>query len=235
MELLQSGINPLRFPGLTTSVTSDDSKAINYDKNCKVIISASGMCEAGRIRHHLKHNLWRPECTVLFVGYQAVGTMGRALIEGADKVRLFGEEIEVRAHIEKLEGLSGHADHDGLVKWLTSFDQKPKKVFIIHGDDEVCDQFTAELREQYGYDAVAPYNGGEYDLETGVWVDEGNKVRKESKKYRDVHRPVSAVFQRLLAAGKRLMTVISHNEGGANKDLAKFADQIDNLCDKWDR
>ena len=118
LKLVQQGINPLVFPGLKLSTTSDDSRLINYDSKPKVIISASGMCEAGRIRHHLKHNLWRKECTILFVGYQAVGTLGRKLIEGVPSVKLFGETIEVCAKIETLKGISGHADMKGLLSWL---------------------------------------------------------------------------------------------------------------------
>ena len=114
LELVNSGVNPLVFPGLHTSTTSDDSKMIN------VIISASGMCDAGRIRHHLKHNLWRPECTVLFAGYQANGTLGRRLLEGEKNVKLFGEPIEVHARIESLHGVSGHADNNGLLRWVRS-------------------------------------------------------------------------------------------------------------------
>ena len=117
MELVNKGINPIAFPGLRLSITSEESKAINFDMKPKVILSASGMCEAGRIRHHLKHNLWRPECTILFVGYQAVGTLGRILVDGVEEVRLFGETIEVRASIQKLAGISGHADKGGLIKW----------------------------------------------------------------------------------------------------------------------
>ncbi len=110
MELISAGINPIKFPGLRVAVSSDESKMINFDKKPKVIISASGMCEAGRIRHHLKHNLWRSDSTVLFVGYQVPGTLGYALLNGAKKVKLFGEEIEVRASIVNLPGISGHAD-----------------------------------------------------------------------------------------------------------------------------
>ena len=115
MKLVQAGINPIAFPGLRLSITSDESKAINFDETPKVILSASGMCEAGRIRHHLKHNLWRPESTILFVGYQAVGTLGRALVDGTEEVKLFGETIGVRAQIKVLAGLSGHADKNGLI------------------------------------------------------------------------------------------------------------------------
>ena len=140
--LLEKGIDPINVPGLRISVTSDDSRMINTDRTPKVILSASGMCEAGRIRHHLKHNLWRPECTILFVGFQAVGTLGRTLIEGVDSVKLFGEPIEVKAEICQLTGMSGHADKDGLLRWVNAFTEKPRRVFVIHGEDEVENRFV---------------------------------------------------------------------------------------------
>ena len=232
MELVRNGINPLRFPGLTLSITSNDSIAINSDNKPKVIISASGMCEAGRIRHHLKHNLWRKECTVVFVGYQANGTLGRILLEGASEVKLFGETIEVMAEIVKLEGVSGHADKAGLIKWITSFDNRLKQVFVVHGEDEVSTGFAKCLCDEYGLNAVAPYSGAEFDMISGRFVKEGERILKAKK---PVQRKANDVFERLLAAGRRLLTVIKHNEGGANKDLAKFADQINSMCDKWDR
>lgn len=141
--LVENGINPLSFKGLKLSITSDDSKEINFDPNPKVIISASGMCEAGRIRHHLKHNLWREDSTIVFVGYQAVGTLGRSLLEGATNVKLFGEPVEVRAEIVKISGISGHADKKGLIHWVTGFDEKqPKRVFVVHGEDQVWAKLT---------------------------------------------------------------------------------------------
>lgn len=232
MELVEKGINPIQFPGLTLSVTSNDSKAINFDGSPKVIISASGMCEAGRIRHHLKHNLWRSDSTVVFVGYQAVGTLGRALLEGITEVKLFGETIQVKADIRKLDGVSGHADKAGLEKWINEFKPQPKRVFVVHGEDSVCDSFTEDLKVQFGLDAVSPYSGGCYSLIDGSCIKDGNqkKIVKQT-----VNKRASDVFERLMAAGKRLITVIRHNEGGANKDLAKFADQINALSDKWDR
>ena len=232
MELVRNGVNPLRFPGLTLSVTSNDSIAINSDNKPKVIISASGMCEAGRIRHHLKHNLWRKECTVVFVGYQANGTLGRMLLEGSSEVKLFGETIEVMAEIVKLEGVSGHADKAGLIKWVTSFDDRLKQVFVVHGEDEVSTGFAKCLCDEYGLNAVAPYSGAEFDMISGRFIKEGERILKAKK---PVQRKANDVFERLLAAGRRLLTVIKHNEGGANKDLAKFADQINSMCDKWDR
>lgn len=230
MELVRKGINPITFPGLRLAITSDESKAINFEHTPKVIISASGMCEAGRIRHHLKHNLWRPECTILFVGYQAVGTLGRMLVEGAEEVKLFGEPIEVRADITKLVGMSGHADKNGLLRWIDGFEKKPDKVFVVHGEDTVCTLFAECLKGEHRLDAYAPYSGTRYDLISGEFICEAEPVRLKKK----VHG-VSTVFARLLASGQRLMAIIYKNEGGANKDLARFADQINSLCDRWDR
>lgn len=232
MELVKQGINPISFPGLNLAVSSVESKNINFVSEPKVIISASGMCEAGRIRHHLKHNLWRPECTILFVGYQANGTVGRAILEGAKSIKLFGEEIEIHAEIRKMEGISGHADKKGLLHWINEFSPKPQKVFVVHGEDSVCDEFTACLRNEYGLNAEAPYTGGVYSLVDGSCIEEGNRAKKSR---RTTTKRATEVFERLMAAGRRLLTVISHNEGGANKDLAKFTDQINALCDKWDR
>lgn len=229
MDLIWQGINPITFPGLQLAITSDESKAINFENTPKVIISASGMCEAGRIRHHLKHNLWRPECTILFVGYQAVGTLGRAIVEGTEEVKLFGEPIQIRARIEKLAGMSGHADKNGLIKWVEAFKEKPKKVFVVHGEDSVCKLFTECLKIEHGIDAYAPYSGTRYDLISQDFIYEADPVVLKKKA-----KAVSDVFARLLACGQRLIAVIHKNEGGANKDLAKFADQINSLCDKWD-
>ena len=232
MDLVKQGINPIAFPGLRLSITSDESKAINFDQKPKVIISASGMCEAGRIRHHLKHNLWRPECTVLFVGYQAIGTLGRSLVEGADEVKLFGEHIEVRADIRKMTGMSGHADKAGLLRWIQGFEKKPQKVFVVHGEDSVCNAFVTCLSEEYGLTAYAPYSGTRFDVIQNVFIEEAVPHALEKKAAVKVS---TGVFARLLAAGQRLLVVIRKNEGGANKDLAKFADQINSLCDKWER
>ena len=232
-ELVEEGINPIAFPGLKLSVTSDESININFDAKPKVIISASGMCDAGRIRHHLKHNLWRKECTVIFAGYQAVGTIGRALVDGAKEVKLFGESIDVEAHIEILHDISGHADQNGLLTWALAFEKKPQQFFVVHGNDDVCDRFAELLTEKTGVPAKAPFSGSEFDLIKGVWVRETAGIPIPAKSA--PAKKASGVFARLLAAGERLMGVIRRNEGGANKDLAKFADQINALCDKWDR
>lgn len=234
LELVKSGINPISFDGLRTSVTSDDSIAINMSTTPKVIISASGMCDAGRIRHHLKHNLWRTESTVLFVGYQAEGTLGRYLVDGAPEVKLFNETINVQAEIKTLAGISGHADNEGLMRWIKAFDQKkPERVFIVHGEDTVTDIFAERIRTEVGIDAFAPYSGAEFDLLTNQCTAAPAGVKIEPKKA--VERRASSVFERLVAAGRRLMQVIRNNEGGANKDLSKFTNEINSLCDKWDR
>ncbi|MCM1091032.1 MAG: MBL fold metallo-hydrolase [Butyrivibrio sp.] len=229
MELVREGINPISFAGLKLSITSEESKEINFIDTPKVIISASGMCEAGRIRHHLKHNLWREECTILFVGYQAMGTLGRSIVEGAKEVKLFGEPIQVRAKIRQLVGMSGHADKNGLIEWINAFEEKPKKVFVVHGEDSVCMSFAECLKIEHGQRAYAPYSGTEFDLLGNQFTYEAAPmpVKKKAK-------IASGVFARLVAAGQRLMALIGRSEGLANKEMAKFADQINSLCDKWE-
>ncbi len=234
MALVERGINPLLFPGLKTTITSDESRMINFDEKPKVILSASGMCEAGRIRHHLKHNLWRPECTICFVGYQAVGTLGRKLIEGAQSVKLFGEDITVNAKIETLRGISGHADMNGLLDWLKGFENRPERVFVVHGEDQVTDHFARLVEETIGCPAFAPYSGGTVDLMTNEILTEGLKIPKKAAEKPARSRAIQA-FQRVVAAAKRLLEVVYKNEGLANKELAKFETQIQNLADKWDR
>ena len=235
MALISKGINPLLFQGLKTTITSEESKMINFNDKPKVIISASGMCEAGRIRHHLKHNLWRKECTILFVGYQAVGTLGRKLVESKpESVRLFGENVEVNARIEVLAGISGHADMNGLLNWIDGFKEKPSHIFVVHGEDTVTDSFAATITDRFGIPAFAPYSGGCVDLATDTILSEGIRLPKKA-----VEKPAKAraltAFNRVVAAAKHLMDVVLKNEGLANKDLAKFESQIQNLADKWDR
>ncbi len=230
LDLLSKGIDPITFPGLRLSVTSEDSKLINEDKSPKVILSASGMCEAGRIRHHLKHNLWRSESTVLFVGYQSAGTVGRKLVDGATSVKLFGEEIQVHADIRQIDGISGHADRDMLLNWLGNMPSPPKQVFVNHGDDTVCDGFARTVGNRLGFPAIAPYSGDGYDLITGECVQKGMIVRKEKNRGK---KRAYEVYDRLLTAVKRLMKLVESKKGSANKELAKLTDQINALCDKF--
>ena len=229
MELVHKGINPITFPGLHLAITPDESRAINTDDEPKVIISASGMCEAGRVRHHLKYNLWRPESTILFVGYQAEGTLGRSIIEGAEYVKLFGEVVDVKAEVRSLPGLSGHADKKGLLKWVNAFEKKPVRVFVVHGDNDACAEFTECLNKEHSLKAYAPFSGTVFDLTENKLVYEAEPVpaRKPAKK------SAGAVFARLLAAGEKLLALIKRSEGRPNKELAKFAEQVENLGRKW--
>jgi len=232
LAVLEQGINPIWSEGVTLSVTADESKLINADRRPKVILSASGMCEAGRIRHHLKHNLWRSESAVLFVGYQAEGSLGRKLQNGAKAVKLFGEEIAVNAEIATLHGTSGHADKEGLLNWLAGFREKPKLVFVNHGDDDSVEAFRAEL-DSLGYQATAPYSGTEYDLLTGnlTAYTEGKKIDRAAA-FKGGQR-AKAVYDELVAAAEALLALVKTRRGCTNKENAKLAGQIRSLIEKW--
>lgn len=232
MALARQGINPLTFEGLFPTVSTEESKQINFDPRPKVILSASGMCEAGRIRHHLKHNLWKPENTILFVGYQAKNTLGRALFDGAKQVRLFGEDVEVRAQVKSIAGISGHADVNGLIRWLQYFSPQPWKVWVQHGESEVCEIFAQRLRTELGYHAEAPYSGAEYDLLTGDCTFARPPVTVPVRRSRKKQSPA---FVRLRATMQRLNALVENSEGRANKDLARLANQLTELCDKWEK
>lgn len=158
-EYIRNRDNPLDFPNLHLTVSSEESKAINADSTPKIIIASSGMCDAGRIRHHLKHNLWRPESTIVFVGYQAPGTLGRQLVDGDREVRLFGEDITVEARVAFIEGYSGHADRDGLLAWVEAMDQKPSRILLVHGEPEAMEDFSASLQQRFQIPAHSPAFG----------------------------------------------------------------------------
>jgi metallo-beta-lactamase family protein len=164
-DYISKGDNPLEFPNLKFTQSTEESQWLNIDKEPKVIISASGMCEAGRIRHHLKHNLWDARNSIIFVGYQAEGTLGRCLIEGQKEVTLFGEKIQVNAKIHNLEGFSGHADMDGLIGWLKGFQKPPKQLFLVHGEPEVKIEFAKTIKERVGFDAIPVNVNSEYELQ----------------------------------------------------------------------
>ena len=164
-DYISKGDNPLEFPNLKFTQSTEESQWLNIDKEPKVIISASGMCEAGRIRHHLKHNLWDARNSIIFVGYQAEGTLGRCLIEGQKEVTLFGEKVQVNAKIHNLEGFSGHADMDGLIGWLKGFQKPPKQLFLVHGEPEVKIEFAKTIKERVGFDAIPVNVNSEYELQ----------------------------------------------------------------------
>ena len=163
-EKIESGENPLDFPGLKFTRTADESKALNETQEPCIIISASGMCEVGRIKHHLKHNLWDPNSTILFVGYQAPGTLGRSIVEGAKKVKIFGEEIAVNARVEYIEGYSGHADQEWLMNFIYSFINKPKHIFLVHGEPEGQVVLKQKIKEETGIAVTIPEFGDVYEL-----------------------------------------------------------------------
>ena len=171
-EYIMKGDNPLDFKNLKFTRTSEESMWLNTDNEPKVIISASGMCEAGRIRHHLKHNLWNSKSSIIFVGYQAEGTLGKLLVEGAKEVTLFGEKIQVNAEIYNLEGFSGHADRDGLQAWLKGFQKEPKYIFLVHGEQQAKEDFAETVRKELGYDPVVIKGNSEFVLEKDEIVSE---------------------------------------------------------------
>lgn len=233
LSLVSRGENPIGLDGLHIAVTSEESVRINFLQKPAVILSASGMCEAGRIRHHLKHNLWRQESSIVFVGFQAPGTLGSVLLSGAKEVKLFGEQISVRAKIVNLPGVSSHADKAHLTEWAAHI-RRPKKIFVVHGEDSACDAFAAHLRQKLGVPAEAPYSGDCYDLLTGKQVAQGTKERAKQRGAVK-SRAKSNAFAKLLAAGQRLLSVIRRSEGMPNKELGRFASQVNSLCDKWER
>ena len=226
-DLLAKGINPIGFDGLTVSISSDDSRMINEDETPKVIISASGMCEAGRIRHHLKHNLWRRESTILFVGYQAVGTLGHALLNGAKRVRIFGDDIAVNARIRSLNSTSSHADRMGLMKWLDSFEDRPERVFVVHGGCDNAEKWADDVRKQFGYNAVAPLFSESYDLLKNERIKEGY-VPERSKR-----QTPNTVYKYLLESGGRIGELIKNFSGRTNSETKRFTRELDELFKKY--
>lgn len=232
LELVADGTHMFSFPNLRMTETVDESRALNEDKTPKVIISASGMCDAGRIRHHLKHNLWREECTVAFVGYQGEGTLGRLLLNGAETVKMFGEEITVRAQIVNYTGLSSHADRDHLLGWISAIKEpKPQHVFVVHGDREVA-PFFAKSIEGMGFEAHAPQYTEVYDLATCTQLATGYLPERKAKTVEGTK--VSPAYQRLVAVGQMVVEAIKRSKGRDNKSLANFADQLKKLLEKWE-
>ncbi len=177
---IQSGDNPLEFPGLQFTTTVEESRALNEDTSPSIIISASGMCDVGRIKHHLKHNLWNPNNTILFVGYQAPGTLGYSIVNGAKKVTIFGEEIAVNAQIEYIEGYSGHADQEWLMNFIYSFIQKPKHIFLVHGEEEAQEVLKNKIVEETNIGVTIPELGETYELNDEIIMT--NKIKYNKPK-----------------------------------------------------
>ena len=229
LELVKDGTHMFSFPNLHLVETSEESKLLNMDKTPKIIISASGMCDAGRIRHHLKHNLWRANSAVVFVGFQSPGTLGRKLLDGAESVKLFGEEIAVKAKVVNFQGLSSHADHDHLIEWIKAFDPKPAHVFVVHGDADVAPAFADELCS-LGFSAHAAKFTESYDLAAGVMLSEG--YISERKRTMQASR-ADNLYGKLLAAGEALLELIRRFKGRSNKEITAFTGQITALIDRF--
>lgn len=243
MELVHKGLNPLLFDSLTTTVTADESRELNRREGSAVIISSSGMCEAGRIKHHLKHNLWRAESTIVFCGYQANGTLGRSILDGAQRVTIFGEQIDVRASVRKLEGISGHADQDGLIKWIGCFVKKPKHVFVVHGEEEISQYFAGLLGATLGLSAWAPEPGQTFDLLAGVLpVAKKEKLRfaglnelKEALSLlQEAYENLDKVSQRLRGHAEQVFAdPESRDAQRLSVAIMRFAEDIEALRSRW--
>ena len=228
---IMSGDHPLDFPNLKFTRNTADSQMLNEDKSPKIIISASGMCEAVRIRHHLKHNLWDSRNSIVFVGYQAEGTLGRMLVEGAKEVKLFGEPIMVGAEIYNLEGFSGHADQKGLLDWLGGFQKEPKHIFLVHGETQSKIDFAAKVKEVFGYEPIVVNGNTEYELETGEVLSR-EEVLREALDQEDVEK----LKDKLATLKSELDTVISSTEDVVSKQisLAKLT-QINNIVQELEK
>lgn len=231
-ELLKRGVNPISFDALRLSVSTNESIALNTDETPKVIIAASGMCEAGRIRHHLKHNLWREESTVVFVGYQTPGTVGRKLLDGAKSVKLFGEDITVHAHIAELEGVSGHADRNKLLDWIST--ARPEKVFVNHGEDTVTETLANLIHERFGYVTAAPYSGDSYDLLTGKCTVRAAIKRVKTKK-EQAKAKANDLYGKLTEALNRLTKLVASYQGRSNDDVKKFTTRLNDVISKFSK
>ena len=208
-------------------------KQVDIGPGDKVIISASGMCDAGRIRHHLKYNLWRGDSAVVFVGFQSPGTLGRNLLDGVDSVKLFGEDVAVRAKIVNFPGLSSHADHDHLVDWIKHFDPaKTTHVFVVHGDREVAPVY-AETVKGLGFAAHAPQYTEEYDLIADKQLAPGYLPERKTRAYEGAPK-ATAAYQKLVQLGDMLIGLIRRSKGRDNKTLAAFADAIGKVISKFE-
>ena len=186
-EKIKRGDNPLEFNGLQFTQTAEESKALNQDTRPAIILSASGMCDVGRIKHHLKHNLWNPKSTILFVGYQAPGTLGRSIVEGAKKVKIFGEEIAVNARVEYIEGYSGHADQTWLLNFIYSFTNPPKHVFLVHGEPEGQLELKEKIEQTSECKVIIPNFGDSFELEeTPKLLEQTKEIELYRKEFRRV-------------------------------------------------
>ena len=215
-EEIMQGDNPLEFPGLKFTQTADESKALNEDPTPSIIISASGMCEVGRIKHHLKHNLWNPKSTILFVGYQAVGTLGYNIVNGAKKVKIFGEDIAVNARIEYIEGYSGHADQEGLMNFIYSFINKPKHIFLVHGEAESQNVLEEKIKQDTGINVTIPEFGETYEIGA---IERDNDDAKVKMTHKIERRITSTIRREVIERLQKLKEEMKDMDNYVRQDL----------------
>ena len=221
LAYLLGGDNPIDFKSLKFTSTADESQALNEDLTPKIIISASGMCEAGRIKHHLKHNLWRPESTILFVGYQAEGTLGRRLMDGVKTVKIFGEEITVRASIKWLNAFSGHADQSQLLSWVKQIKEKPKKIFLVHGELDAKTSFKELLETECGENVEIPYTDELYTFGEDITIDKNELKNNISLKLR--------LFEEVVFLKQDVDTYVSNIKHDIRSDISK--EELDSIME----
>lgn len=234
IALIDKGVSPINFPSLQISQTVEDSRSINEYTGPCVIISSSGMCEAGRIKHHLKYNLWRPECTVLFSGYQAAGTLGRSILDGAKKVTIFGEAVRVRAKIRRLDGISGHGDQGIILRWIQEIGQRPERIFVVHGEEENSLAFAQLLRDQYGYEVSVPQMGQSFDL-MRMAPAPAEPLPAPAVRLLDAFRQLSASQTRILALVSQVQQQLADGTPQAAQEMDRLARQLSDLCDQWEQ
>ena len=230
-EVMKDGENPIWFEGLHTLVTAEESKALNENTEPKVIIASGGMCEGGRIRHHLKHRLWDARNTVLFVGYQAVGTLGRIIYDGAKAVKILGETIEVHAETAVMDSISGHADREGLLGWIGGMQKKPALVFVNHGDDESCTGLAGEIRGRFGVEAAAPYSGSVFDLKKGEWIRLTDPVWRKKEGRRNENTSASRekrsqLYRTLIENAEALVEYAEGMKEHSNGEIRELTEKI---------
>lgn len=225
LELIKAGDNPLDFRNLIFTRNVEESKQINKTPESKVIISASGMCSAGRIKHHLKHNLWRNESSIVFVGYQAEGTLGRRIKEGEKSVKLFGEEIQVNAKIYTLDGFSGHADKEGIMWWLEGFENKPKKIFIVHGEEEASREISKKIEEELNIVTYIPELGDTLIVEGEVVISKGKvSLEERSIQYNEIEKSLEKLKSSLYPALQKLEQ--KSENGRENGELVEIKNKL---------
>lgn len=225
---VENGDYPLDFPNLHFTHSAEESKALNDLKEPVIIISASGMCEAGRIKHHLKHNLWRSDSTIVFVGYQAKGTLGRRILEGEKTVNIFGEEITVNAEIQNIESFSGHADQKGIMDWISSFKKKPKKIFIVHGEDSAQKVLSEKIKDVFDIETIIPSKYDTYDFES----DKVNVAEIPLPSDEEILKQIEELRAENDKILSRLKDIISQNRGKVKEvgsDLAAMSDVLSRL------